>query len=187
MNHMATRHNLLLAGTVLVLLAPLALLGAYVGQKHQWAEQRLAELEPRHSRLLGLQAQKAEVDAALLQANALRSHYVYPSDQDAAQTGNAAQQRVRDIFSSAGLQILSSQVLPAKPEKGFDRIPLLVRVEGDMLAMQSALAVLNSQSPIIVMDDLDIQLQGNLFNADGKTAPRLGAGFSFSVLREPSP
>ena len=56
-----------------------------------------------------------------------------------------------------------------------------------MLAMQSALAVLNSQSPIIVMDDLDIQLQGNLFNADGKTAPRLGAGFSFSVLREPSP
>ena len=93
MNHMATRHNLLLAGTVLVLLAPLALLGAYVGQKHQWAEQRLAELEPRHSRLLGLQAQKAEVDAALLQANALRSQYVYPSDQDAAQTGNAAQQR----------------------------------------------------------------------------------------------
>ena len=187
MTHLKTRHNLLRAGTVLVLLLPLALLGTYIAQKHQWAEERLAELEPRHARLLGLQAQKADIDTALLQANALRAQYVYPADQDAAQTGNAAQQRVRDIFSSAGLQILSSQALPAKLEKGFDRIPLLVRAEGSMLAIQSALAVLNSQSPLIVMDDLDIQLQGNLFNADGKTTPRLGASFSFSVLREPSP
>lgn len=181
------RHNLVLAGTVLVLLLPLALLGGYVAQKHQWAEQRLAELEPRYARLLGLEAQKADIDAALLQARALLSRYVYPSTQDAAQTGNAAQQRVRDIFSSAGLQILSSQALPAKTEKGFDRIALSVRAEGDMLAVQSALAVLTSQSPAIVIDDLDIQLQGSLSNADSKTAPRLGANFSLSVLREPSP
>lgn len=94
---------------------------------------------------------------------------------------------MRDIFSSAGLQILSSQALPAKTEKGFDRIALSVRAEGDMLAVQSALAVLTSQSPAIVIDDLDIQLQGSLSNADSKTAPRLGANFSLSVLREPSP
>ena len=187
MNSLKARHNLVLAGTALVLLLPLVLLGGYVTQKHQWAEQRLAELEPRYARLLGLEAQKAHIDAALLQVSALRAQYVYPSTQDAAQTGNAAQQRVRDIFSSAGLQILSSQALPAKSEKGFDRIPLSVRAEGDMLAVQSALAVLTSQSPAIVIDDLDIQLQGNLTNADGKTAPRLGANFNFSVLREPSP
>ncbi len=187
MSSTKARRNLVLAGTVLVLLLPLALLGAYVVQKHEWAEQRLAELEPRYARLLGLEAQKAHIDAALLQVNALRAQYVYPSAQDAAQTGNAAQQRVRDIFNSAGLQILSSQALPAKTEKGFDRIPLSVRAEGDMLAVQSALAVLNSQSPAIIIDDLDIQLQGNLSNADGKTVPRLGANFSLSVLRESFP
>ena len=186
MTDMKTSRNLLLAGTALVVLLPLALLGGYTGQKHQWAEQRLAELEPRHARLMGLEAQKADINAALLQASALRAQYVYPAGQDAAQTGNAAQQRVRDIFNGAGLQIISSQVLPAKLEKGFDRIPMLVRAEGDMLALQSTLAVLNSQSPILLIDDLDIQLQGNLSNADGKAAPRLGASFSFSVLREPS-
>ena len=140
MTSLKLRHNLVLAGTAVVLLLPLALLGGYVMQKHQWAEQRMAELEPRYARLLGLEAQKADIDAALLQTLALLSQYVYPAAQDAAQTGNAAQQRVRDIFSSAGLQILSSQVLPAKKEKGFDRIPLSVRAEGDMLAVQSALA-----------------------------------------------
>ena len=186
MTRLKTRQTLVLAGTILVLLLPLALLGSYVAQKHQWAEQRLAELEPRYARLLGLEEQKAGIEAALLQAQALRSQYIYPATQDAAQTGNAAQQRVRDIFSSAGLQILSSQALPAKAEKGFDRIPLSVRTEGDMLAVQSALAVLTSQSPAILIDDLDIQLQGNLSNSDSKTAPRLGAHFSLSVLREPS-
>lgn len=181
------RHNMVLAGTVLVLLLPLVLLGGYIAQKHQGAEQRLSELEPRHARLLGLESQKIHIDSALLQAQELLSRYVYPPTQDAALTGNAAQQRVRDIFNSAGLQILSSQALPAKTEKGFDRIPLSVRAEGDMLAVQSALAVLNSQSPAIVIDELDIQLQGNLSNTDGKVAPRLGASFSLSVLREPSP
>lgn len=186
MIRLKARHSLVLAITSLVFLLPLALIGGYVFQKHQWAEQRLAELEPRHARLLGLEAQKTGIEAALLQAQALRSNYVYPAAQDAAQTGNAAQQRVRDIFSSAGLQIISSQALPAKTEKGFDRIPLSVRAEGDMLAVQSALAVLTSQSPAIVIDDLEIQLQGSLSGSDGKTAARLGANFSLSVLREPS-
>ena len=47
MTPLESRRNLLLVGTVFVLLLPLVLLGAYVAQKHQWAEQRMAELEPR--------------------------------------------------------------------------------------------------------------------------------------------
>ena len=118
-----------------------------VAQKHNAAAQRIADAEPRYARLLGLQQQRAELDAAVQYSKVLRAQYVYPASEDAAQTGNAAQQRVRDIFSSSGLQIVSSQVLPAKVEKGVERIPLSVRVEGDLLALQSALAVISSQSP----------------------------------------
>lgn len=180
------RESLLMAGTVVVLLLPLALLGWYVAQKHQWAESRLAELEPRHARLLGLEAQRAEMGALLEQAQAARAQYVYPATQDPAQAGNAAQQRVRDIFTSAGLQVISSQVLPPKAEKEFDRIPLSVRAEGEMLALQNALVVLSSQLPVIVINELDVQVQGGLGNVNVNVAPRLGAQFSLSILRERS-
>lgn len=186
MNPLKSRHSVVLVITVMILLLPLALLGYYTVQKHQWAKERLAELEPRYSRLLGLEAQGTELADVLARAQAARVKYVYSAAQDATQAGNAAQQQVRDIFSSAGLQVISSQVLPPKAEKGFDRIPLAVRTEGEWLAVQSALAVLSSQVPIIIIDELDLQVQGGLGHADAKQAPRLAAQFSLSVLRERS-
>lgn len=108
--------------------------------------------------------------------------YVYPSDQDATQAGNAAQERIRNIFTSAGLQVISSQVLPAKEEKGFDRIPLTVRAEGELLALQSALAVLSSQMPIIVINEVEVQVRSAPSNAE----PYLATLFNLSVLRERS-
>ncbi|WCM89170.1 type II secretion system protein GspM [Acidovorax sp. NCPPB 3576] len=184
MKRISSREGLILVCTLALAILPLVLLGWYIAEKHQGAESQLAQMEPRYARLLGLESQRADIEAVLSQANAARTQYIYPASQDANQTGNAAQQRIRDIFSAAGLQVISSQVLPAKDEKGFDRIPLTVRTEGEMLALQSALAVLTSQMPIIVINDLDIQLQGGYANSDPKVAPRLSAQFGLSVLRE---
>ena len=186
MNPLKSREAVVLAVTAMVLLLPLALLGYEMAQRHQGAQSQLDELEPRYARLLGLEAQGTEMADVLERAQAARAKYVYPASQDATQAGNAAQQRVRDIFSSAGLQVISSQVLPPKEEKGFDRIPLAVRTEGEWLAVQSALAVLSSQVPIIVINELDLQVQGGLGNTAGAQAPRLAAQFSLSVLRERS-
>ncbi len=157
-------------------------LAYYAWTKHRWAQERLAEVEPRHARLLGLQAGQAALDAAQEKVQAVKSQLVYPSTQDATQAGNAAQQRVRDIFTGAGLQVLSSQVLPAKEEKGFDRIALTLRTEGDALAVLSALAVLGNQSPAIVISDMDTQVQMNLPNS----APRLAVVFTLTVMRDRS-
>lgn len=180
------REGAFLAGAIVALLVPIALGGWYVWQKHHWATDRLAELEPRYSRLLGLEAQRPEIRTLLASAEESRARFVYPDAQDAAQSGNAAQQKVRDVLTGAGLQIISSQVLPPKAEKGFDRIPLTVRAEGEMLAVQNALAVLSTQLPIIVINELDIQVLGGLGNNNPAVAPRLGAQFSLSVLRERS-
>lgn len=175
------QETVLLLATAALLLLPLTLLGYYIVHKHHWAQERLAELEPRYSRLLGLQEHKAELEAALERARALRSQYIFPPEQDATQAGNAAQQKVRDIFTAAGLQILSIQVLAPKTEKGFERIPLSVRAEGEILALQTALAVLSSQTPIIVVNDLDVHLTNA--GATPTAPPRLSANFSLSVLR----
>jgi general secretion pathway protein M len=186
MNKSAARRAAFLIFICVLGLAPVIAGGWYVCRKHLWGVERLAQIEPRHARLLGLELQRADIEAAKLKASELRRQFVYPAAQDDAQTGNQAQQKVRDIFSSAGLQVLSSQVLPSKEEKGFDRIPLVVRAEGEMLAVQSALAVLGNQQPIIVIGEIDIQVQGGLANLNPKLAPRLSAQFSLSVLRERS-
>ncbi|CAN7224015.1 type II secretion system protein GspM [Acidovorax sp. LjRoot129] len=168
----------------LVILATVGAAGAYVLHKHQWAEGRLQELEPRYSRLLGLDAQREDIAAALVKARAARLKYVYPASQEATQAGNAAQQQIRDVLTSAGLQISSSQVLPLKPGKGYDRIPITVRAEGEWLAVQSALAVLSSQAPIIVIDEFEVQIIGGLGNTIPKFHPKLAVNFAFSALKE---
>lgn len=184
MKKLRMREWALVVGSLLLVLVPLAVAGWYVFDKHRWAEDNMAKLEPRHARMLGLQAQGEEIASVLAKANQMRAQYIYPSTQDSNQTGNVAQQKVRDIFSAAGLQIRSSQVLPPKEEKGFDRIPVTFRTDGDLIAVQSALAVLSSQMPIMILDDLDIQVIGGLAVANPKFAPKLSAQFGISVLRE---
>ena len=97
--------------------------------------------------------------------------------------GNDAQQRIRSILSSAGMTVVSSQVLPAKDEKGIERIPLAVRAEGDIVALQGALAGLAEQKPALLVDDMFIQAQG----AANKGPQRLAVQFSLSVLRRVQP
>lgn len=182
-NH-KTREVAALAVVFALLLAPLAAAGVYVFQKHQWAQARLAELEPRYARLLGLNEQRADITAVLAQAKDARARYVYPTSQDATVAGNAAQQRVREILTTAGLQISSSQVLPPKAVKGYERIPITVRAEGEWLAVQSALAVFSTQLPLIVIDEFEVQVLGGLGNTPPKFQPKLAVSFGFSVLRE---
>lgn len=167
-----------------LLLAVLAAVGVYVFQKHQWAHARLAELTPRYARIEGLLASQAEITQAQADAQARLARYVYPAAPDANQTGNAAQQRVRDLFTAAGVQIVSSQVLPAKVDKGFDTVPLTVRGEGDLITVQAALAALAEQTPAILLRGIALQTVGAV-SADA--SPRLAAQFELFVLQVHQP
>ena len=177
------RRQLALLVTVLIAIAPLVALGVYVYEKHQAASARLSQLEPRYARLRGLAAQEADLTLLLDYTRKASEQYIYPASQDAAQAGNAAQQRIREILTAAGLQISSSQVLPAKPEKGFERIPLSFRAEGELLALESALAVLSTQLPLILIQDMEVQPIGGLQTCAPGVAPRLSVQFGFSVWR----
>lgn len=183
MNIQKNRQLLALVVSVGLLFVPVLLAGLYVFDKHRWASARLAELEPRHARLAGLASQERDIAAVLEQVQKAGEKYVYPASVDAAQAGNMAQQRIREIFSAAGLQINSSQVLPSKAEKGFERIPVSVRAEGDLLALQSALAVLSSQLPLMLVSEMDVQVIGGLQNVQQTVAPRLSVQFVFGVLK----
>lgn len=182
-NDWQRRDRLLLVVGVLLLLLPFAVAGVYVADWHQRAQADLAQLEARHARLRGILEQRSEIDAALQALQATRSAYVYSANEDPAQTGNLVQQRMRDLLSRAGMQVRSSQVLPATQDRGFDRIGLSLGLDGDLASLQSALAVLAVQSPVVIVDDLDIRVQGGLNNQRPTEPARLTVRLRLSVLR----
>ena len=174
----------ILVATALLVLLPVVVLGVYVAKKHMWAESMLSQMEPRFARLKGLDLQRDDIDKALARAVRTRSEYIYPAAQDAVQTGNAVQQKVRELLTTAGLTVVSSQVLPPKEDGGFDRISLAVRAEGELLAVDSALSVLGEQLPVLLLTDVEVRNQGSLQVMNDKTAPRLTLQLSLVVLRE---
>lgn len=183
MKRLLARHNLVLVLILLALLLPLALVGGYLFSKYQWAENAVAELGPRYARLLGLEASQPELKQALAQSAALLSRQVYPASQDVSQAGNDAQQRIRNIATRAGLSIMSSQVLPPKAEKQFDRVPLTVRLEGELPALQAALVVLAGESPAINFETLSVQTIGAV---KPEVPQRLNIQFNLFILRAKS-
>jgi general secretion pathway protein M len=176
-----SRSALTVAVTLALILAPLVAGGVYVAQRHRLAQDQLQQLEPRYARLLGLQASQEDLQKAQAQAEALLARHAYAADQDVSQAGNDAQQRIRQTFSQAGMTVTSSQVLAPTQEKQFERIPLAVRAEGDLLALQSALMVLSSQTPTVLINDLSIQLVGS--GRTGDPSQRLVLQMRLAVLR----
>jgi general secretion pathway protein M len=169
--------------TLLVALGAAAVVAAaafYLFDKHKWAASTLASIEPRYARLLGLQSSAADLDKALTDRRAILARHAYLSTQDVAQAGSDAQQRVREIFGKAGLDVASTQVLPAKAADGFDRIPLVLRLEGDLAALQAALTVLPNQSPTLFAEGFNVQTSG-IPRPDAP--PRLSMQVNLFVLR----
>ena len=71
-------------------------------------------------------------------------------------------------------------MLPVKEGTHFDRIPIQLRIEGEMAGIQNALTLLATQSPTIGLETWTIQTIGAVRPA---SSPRLGAQFNFFVLR----
>ncbi len=166
---------------ILLLLIALSALGIYqLKAKHDWATDRLQEIDQRHARLVGLEASRAELDRAESAARSSLAAGVYPASQDVSQAGNDAQRRVRDTFTKAGLQVVSSQVLAPKIDRAFDRIPMSVRLEGDLVALQGALMEIPLLSPQVLIDGITLQTLGAV-KADAPQ--RLAIQLSLSVLR----
>jgi general secretion pathway protein M len=181
MRAVIVRERAAMAVLVLLLLLPVAGAALYLWSKHQWATDRLAEVEPRYARLLGLEASQAELAQAQRAAQTHLARFAYPASQDASQAGADAQQRVRSVATVAGLTLVSSQVLPAKAEGGFDRIPLAVRMEGEMSALQAVLVVLASEQPVIHFESMNLQTIGAV---KAEVPARLGIQFNLFVLRK---
>lgn len=107
-------------------------------------------------RLLGMETAADGLRQASERAQAQLAQYIYPQRpgcqpdrqrRAAACTQHSDQRRIVDCQQPDS---------PAQ-EKGFERIPLSVRAEGEMLALQTALAGLAEQKPAILIDTMVVQ------------------------------
>jgi general secretion pathway protein M len=147
----------------LLAFAAAAAYGAWrVWTAHENARTQLESLEPRYARLVGLGAERERFGAALLRSRDALGRHAYPASRDASQAGNDAQQRAREIFTKAGLDVISIQLLPAKAADRFDRIPVTLRLEGELQALQAALAVLPTMAPTLFVAGFSVQGAGAL-------------------------
>jgi general secretion pathway protein M len=153
--------------------------GWLVWTKHQQAVARMADIEPRHARLAGILQREAAFTEQVGEVNKRLNELVYPSSVESQAAGTDAQQRVRQLFTSAGLNLVSSQMMEPKAEGSFDRIPMSVRLDGDLVALQTALSGLDTLRPVIWIDNMSVQAGAT---SPDKT-PRLSIAFSLSVLR----
>ena len=170
---------LLAAGCVL--LAVLAWAGWTVVAKYRQASATIAEIDPRQARMAGM-LQNKELFAQSEQAlTANLAEFVYPTADDASQTGNAALQRVRELASTRGLRVSSSQTAAPRDEKGFG---LSLRIEGDWPALAALLAELARQRPAIYINTLQLGVQRSGFAGE---APLVFAQLDLYVLKGHAP
>lgn len=149
---------LLLAAAVLAVLL-IGGIGAVVA-KHQWAVNLIDQLEPRYARLAGLREGGARLRATDSELSANLASLAYGPEGDPAQAGNEALQRLRAASASHGLQVSSSQVLPAREEGGFLRIGLNLRVDGDLEELRDFLRDLSAmQKPVIFSESIQLASQ----------------------------
>jgi len=166
--------------SVMVLLLPLTGATLYVVARYENMQKHMANLEPRYARLLGMAEKQADYQTEGQHALDQVKRLAYPASQDATQAGNDAQQRIRALFADSKLDIASIQVLPSKDEGAFDRIPIDLRVEGDLTGIQNALALLTMQSPAVFSEEVTLQTVGAVKPA---STQRLSGQFVLSVFR----
>lgn len=153
---------------------------AWVVSRHQALESALAQLEPRHARLLGLLAEAGAIQQRHEQLAVLLTQQAYPATLDATQAGNEAQQRVREAFTQGGLAVQALQVLPAKEEgRDFEKITITLAAEGELIQFQQALGAVAQLQPAVAVDSASLRLIGRAPSG----APRLSGQFSLSILR----
>ena len=140
----------------LVLLALLWALFYFWSLRQDFAQQ-IDAIEPRTSRLLGIMQSAEQLSNASSEARGALRDLVLPAGRDSANVAASLQQDVREVMTDAGLSISGSQILPTRRAEGYDRLILDIRAEGNVDALNEALAELELLRPMVFIESVKIK------------------------------
>lgn len=138
-------------------------------------------------RLQRQQAIAARQDSVAQNLELLNQQYQqqgYLSNSDTEALASAELQNiVKTAVTEAGGQLTSTQGLPGKTEDDFVRIAVKVRMSGSIEALRAVLHSLDSNVPLLLIDQLDISpVRGVRNRTTNKIDPSTQLNVSFQVI-----
>lgn len=163
----------LVAGS-LALLAIYAMLHFWL-LRQDYAE-AIGDLVPRTARLQGIVDSEEQLVAAAASVDEALAELAWPLDKDAAMTAASMQQLVRDSIANTGLSVSGSQILPAQPGSGFERLVLDVTASGNIESLDEAIVNLKELRPMVLIESATVKpvrARSRLGQADDSADQRL--------------
>jgi len=158
MTRFGSRRMLIVVGLTLAMIVILfSILADIAWQKFQDYDASARQLEPRISRLLGVE-QSADI---LVQADekisAQLAVLAYPAVKDVETTGAAMQRTLREAMKEAGMTVSGSQILPIKVRDGYDKITLDITATGSMESFAATLKSVAEMTPLVMIETINIK------------------------------
>jgi general secretion pathway protein M len=143
---------LLVCVAVVVRVLVVPIWSTYVGNRDA-----IAQIEDSIARYSHLSAQVDALRSAVgeLQRSDDLARFVLAQESEPLAAA-ALQERVKSVVTSSAGTLTSTQVLPTKPEQGFKRIIVNVRMAVSMDALQRVLYELENDLPYLLVDDIVI-------------------------------
>ncbi len=140
-----------LALMALVALALSGLYGSFLGARGE-----LEHIEPRYARLAGLVRAEKALDRELAAVREQARQLALPADADADAAGARLQQDLRKLAEETGNTVSVSQVLARESGRDEHRLAIMLRVDGEIDALQRLLAAIERQRPLVFVDNLSV-------------------------------
>ncbi len=138
---------LLLCGTIL----PVALANRALNGEIETLHGRLQRLET-----IASQDEELRARYARLRQNQATHGYFLQGDSEAVVSADL-QRILKNTTTGHGIQLMSTQILPAVKEDSLTRVSLRVRIRGPMEGLVESLYELESNLPLLFLDNLSIR------------------------------
>lgn len=129
----------------------------WLGRYHYY-QTALGQLQDRLQRYNRLLAGRAAITAELAQvrkSSSTDAYYLHQTSPPLAAT--ELQQRISRLIDSSNGSLVSSQILPASKDHGFTRVAVRIQLTGDIKTLQKTFYSLESQQPMLFIDDVQIR------------------------------
>lgn len=152
----------------------------FVLQKQSWLTSQIEYIEPRYSRLKGLESELDRIVDAIDKIQMELNKYFIGGVGDQNQIGNDALQRVRKVLESTGFEINSAQVVVDVKNDGFNKIGLIIKGDSNVNSLMTSMSGINELRPVVIVDSLVVQSTGL---SQPHVAQRIVVQMNLSLLR----
>lgn len=115
------------------------------------------DIAPRTARLLGIEQSAGALATAGARANSVLGEVAYLNEADSATNAAMMQQEIRDLMTSAGMSVATSQIMPTQQYDGYERLRLDITVEGNINQLDEALRALEDARPLVFIESAKVK------------------------------